>query len=62
MKEIKTKKIFSRKLALELRKRGCKIVGIEPNSYKPQFDVYIFEDNSLLQSSLSEIMRSSSLE
>ena len=50
------KKIFSRKLAIYLREHGCKIIGVEVNRYKPNFDVYIFEDNEKLQSSLASYM------
>ena len=37
--EVNIQKIFSKKLALELRKRGFKIIGTEPNYKYPQFDV-----------------------
>lgn len=53
---METKKIFSKKLAIYLRKQGCKIIGTEPNTYKPQFDVYIFEDNVKLQDALASYM------
>lgn len=49
------KKVFSRKLALELRKRGFKIVGTEPNTYKPQFDVYLFQQSEELAEAMTEI-------
>ena len=32
---MKIKKIFSRKLAYQLRVKGCNLVGTEPNTYKP---------------------------
>ena len=51
------KKIFNRKLAVFLRNQGCKIIGIEANNYKPHFDVWIFEDNDLLQSALASYMQ-----
>lgn len=50
-----TKKIFSRKMALELRKRGFRIVGTEPNFYKPQFDVYLFQETEKLHKAITEI-------
>lgn len=43
------KKVFSRKLALELGRRGFNIVRTEPNRYKPTLRVYIFEDTEDLQ-------------
>ena len=52
-----TKKIFSRKLAIYLREHGCKIIGTEVNRHKPNFDVYIFEDNETLQSTLEDYMK-----
>ena len=53
--ESNEKKIFNRRLALELRKRGFEIIRTEPNFYKPEFDVYIFIDSVELQSALTEI-------
>ena len=52
------KKIFNRRLALELRKRGFEIICTEPNFYKPEFDVYIFNNSVELQSALTEITQS----
>ena len=49
------KKIFNRRLAVELRKRGFDIIKTEPNFYKPEFDVYIFQDSVELQSALTEL-------
>lgn len=54
-KKSNEKKIFNRKLALKLRKKGFSIVKTEPNFYKPEFDVYIFEDSDELQSALTEL-------
>ena len=51
-----TKKIFSRKLALYLRERGCKIIGTEVNKHKPNLDVYLFEDGEKLQAELANYM------
>lgn len=52
-----TKKIFSRKLAIYLREHGCKIIDTEVNRHKPNLDVYIFEDNEMLQSALADYMK-----
>ena len=49
------KKIFNRRLALALRNKGFSIIKTEPNFYKPEFDVYIFENSVELQSALTEI-------
>lgn len=51
------KKIYSKKVALELRKRGFKIVGTEPNSNFPQFDVYLFESTPELENAFNGIMK-----
>ena len=42
-------KIYSQKLALTLIHEGCKLLGVEPNPNKPEYDVYIFENSSKLQ-------------
>ena len=38
------KKVFTRWIAVELRKQGFNIIDVEPNHKKPQLDVYIFQD------------------
>ena len=53
--ETNEKKIFNRRLAVELRKKGCEIIRTEPNFYKPEFDVYIFKDSNKLQLALTEL-------
>ena len=53
---IMTKKIFSKQLAYELRLRGFKILGIEPNRKKPQLDVYIFQESKELETAMGEIL------
>ena len=47
--EIKNIRVFSRKVAIELRQKGHNIVNTEPNFNKPQFDVYYFEDRQQLR-------------
>jgi len=49
------KMIFSRRVAYELRKAGCKIIRTEINKIKPQYDVWVFEDNDYLENKLTEI-------
>lgn len=51
-----TKKIFTKRLALELRRKGLDIIATEPNYKKPQLDVYIFEDTEKFQKALTEIL------
>lgn len=55
-----TKRIYSKSVALELRKRGFKIIGTEPNENYPQFDVYIFQSDKTFENALTEITHSRS--
>lgn len=41
--------VYSKRLALELRLKGFKILRTGVNSNHPQFDTYIFEDSHELQ-------------
>ena len=59
-KNKETKRIYTKSLALELRKRGFKIIRTEPNENYPQFDVYIFESNENFRKVLTEITHSRS--
>lgn len=54
---MKTKKVFSKRLAIELRKRGFGILETEVNTKKPEFDVYIFESTAELESAFSQIVK-----
>lgn len=51
-----TKIIYSKRVALELRNKGFKIIKTVPNKYKPQFDAYIFENTQALQDALNVIL------
>lgn len=51
---MKIKKIFLKKYAFYLRERGFKIIGTEINRYKPELDVYLFEDTPELQQAMTE--------
>ena len=53
---MKTKIIYSRKMAVFLRNKGCKIVRTETNPYKPEFDIWVFEDDDILQNYIAEFM------
>ena len=54
------KRIYTKSVALELRKRGFKIIRTEPNENKPEFDVYVFEETENLRKALTEITTSRS--
>lgn len=53
-----TKKIFNKTLAVYLREHGCKIIKVEVNKMKPEFDVWVFEDNDHLQKCIYNWMQS----
>lgn len=57
MKTKNTFKVYTRKLAIELRNRGFQLVGVEPNWEKPTFDVYCFENTPAIQQAVKEITR-----
>jgi hypothetical protein len=52
--KMKVYKVFSAKMAHNLRKKGFWIIGTEPNMKAPQFDVFLFEDTEELQQAISE--------
>ncbi len=52
-----TKKIFTKRLAIYLRKKGFKIIDVMVNSNKPQHDIYVFEDTVELQEAIAEFMK-----
>ena len=45
--------IYSRRLALELRKQGFKMIGTGINENFPQYNTYIFEDDEKLQDAIN---------
>lgn len=51
------KVIYSKRVAYELRKRGFHILRTEVNLYKPQFDIWIFEETPELLIALTELSR-----
>ena len=53
MKQSYEKKIFTKKLAIYLRKKGFRIVGTEVNYKYPQYDVYVFKDTPELRNAMS---------
>ena len=55
MDEIKTYCVYTRWLALALRRQGFKIIKTGINEYHPQFDVWFFEDTKELQAAISAL-------
>lgn len=49
--------IFSRRIALELEKRGFNIVRMAPNRNKPKLQVYYFEETADLHKAAQELIR-----
>lgn len=56
MPKANTKEIYSKRVALALRQKGFKLIGTKPSIYKPQFDVYIFENSQELNRAIDEIL------
>lgn len=52
---MKTFKVFSLKVAAELRKQGYRIQEITPNRDKPWLNVYGFEDTEAFRAALQEL-------
>ena len=50
-------KVYTKKIAYELRKLGFKILRVEPNPHKPEFDIYIFESTEDFESAFRKITR-----
>lgn len=47
--------IYTKKLALELRKAGFKLLKTGINENFPQYNTYIFEDSEELRQAISKI-------
>ena len=47
--------IYTKKLALELRRLGFKILRTDINKNYPQYDVYIFKDSEELQRAITQL-------
>ena len=56
IKQNRTKEIYSKRVALELRRKGFRMIGTKPSIYKPQFDVYLFESSKELNNAIDEIL------
>ena len=48
-------RIYTRWLAVELRKLGFKIIGTDVNEYHPEFTVWLFEDSPELRAAIPEL-------
>ena len=48
--------IFSRRIVIELEKRGFKVIKIAPNRKKPPLKVYYFEETAELRQAAQELI------
>ena len=54
-KNMKEKIIYSKRIATELRKRGCRFLRLGVNENFPQFNTYIFQQDEKLERALQEL-------
>ncbi len=47
--------VYTRWLAVELRKAGYKIIGTTVNEYHPEFTVWLFENTDELREKIKEL-------
>jgi len=52
-----TYRIYTRWLAVELRKLGFKIIATDINEYHPEYTVWVFENNQKLQAAISKLTK-----
>ena len=52
---MKEKIIYTRWVATKLRNLGFKILRVEANPNKPEFDCYVFEDTDALSAVLANL-------
>ena len=51
------KLVFSRRIAVELRKQGFPLLRTIPNHNNPKYDVYVFEDTEDLNEKWENIIK-----
>ena len=50
------KKVYTRRIAYELRLKGFKIIRLEPNPNRPEFNIYVFQNTPELESAFKEVV------
>ena len=55
MPNVKTYRIYSRWMAVALRRQGFHLIRTDINEYHPQFLVWEFEDNEELQAAITKL-------
>lgn len=58
---MKIKKIFSRKIALQLISNGNNLIYTEQNRYKHRLSVFCFEETQNLLNQLTELTKTTSI-
>ena len=53
----KMQEVYSRKVAFELRKLGFQIIQISPNPYRPELDIYYFDDKPVFKEAFEKVMK-----
>ena len=51
-------RVYTRWIALQLRREGYKIIGTDINEYNPEFKVWIFENTPEFQEAFHRVSRS----
>lgn len=57
--QIETKAVRSKRMAWQLRKAGFRILSVEPDRRKPEYNVYIFERTADFQAVFDNIIAES---
>lgn len=50
-------RVYSKRVAFELRKLGYKIVGTTPNEKFPQFDIFLFKKTGDIECDLGRLTK-----
>lgn len=54
---MKERTIYSRRMAYQLRKLGFRIIRLDVNPHRPQFDSWVFEETPELLAALTKLSR-----
>lgn len=53
--ENKIFKVYTRRIAYELRKKGFKILGTDINEYHPEFTIWLFQETEEFLNAFKEL-------
>ena len=51
-------RVYTRWVAVELRRLGFKIIGVDVNEYNPEFKVWIFEETEEFMNAFRKVSQS----